>query len=217
MTDDSKYLVKFGWNEYAKRASNERRIFEEHEYLINFINQLKPKSKILDVGCGSGIPITKYLIDKGFEVTGIDLSDAQIKKAKEKLPKGKFLEMDLENINFNDDSFDTIVCLHSIYHTPKINHFSTLKKFYETLKTNGFLIITTGCEDWEGINELYEEIKMFWSHFNKEKNIQMLIDAGFIILFRDIYKILGKNHLLIVAQKVGSTKTKLEKNIIYSS
>jgi SAM-dependent methyltransferase len=217
MIDDQAHLVKYGWNEYAKRVTSDRQIFEEYDYLLTFIKDLTPGAKILDVGCGSGIPITKYLIEKGFAVTGIDISEEQVKKAKIRLPSGVFAQMNLEDIDFPENSFQAIICLHTIYHTPKVTHLSTLKKFFKILKPDGTLMITLGCEDWEGIRELYEEIKMFWSHFNKEDNIQMIIESGFSIIYKNIYNILGKDHLLIIAKKTDNPKSSSDEKIIYSS
>lgn len=56
----------------------------EQKYIDLFIQHLKPGSHILDVGCGSGYPIASYLIEHGFEVTGIDGSKELLKIAETK-------------------------------------------------------------------------------------------------------------------------------------
>ena len=58
----------------------------EKKYLDLFIKALKPKSSILDVGCGSGIPIARYLINQGFKVTGIDGSRELLSIAQNNCP-----------------------------------------------------------------------------------------------------------------------------------
>ena len=70
------------------------------------------KGKILEVGIGTGENIGYY--DKNAEVIGIDFSEKMLEKAREKLIKsGKknitLKQMDAENLNFKDDSFDYVV------------------------------------------------------------------------------------------------------------
>jgi len=57
--------------------------FDEHrskdltkeQFYLNYIeNHLPPEGTILDIGCGTGEPIAKYFIEKGYKVTGIDAS-----------------------------------------------------------------------------------------------------------------------------------------------
>ena len=46
--------------------------YSEKKYLDLLLTYLQPNAHILDVGCGSGYPIAAYLIEQGFQVTGID-------------------------------------------------------------------------------------------------------------------------------------------------
>lgn len=66
--------------------------------------------KILEVGVGTGKNLEFYSIDK--EVTGIDFSEKMLEKAKNK-SKDKdhvtLMEMDAENMTFEDNTFDTVV------------------------------------------------------------------------------------------------------------
>ena len=70
------------------------------------------KGNILDVGIGTGKNIEFY--DKEAKVIGIDFSEKMLEKAREKLIKsGKknitLKQMDAENLNFKDDSFEYVV------------------------------------------------------------------------------------------------------------
>jgi cyclopropane fatty-acyl-phospholipid synthase-like methyltransferase len=66
---------------------------------------LRKNSLVLDAGCGAGTK-SKYLIKKGLKVVGMDLSEEMIKIAKEEVPLGQFITMDLDNIEKLPDSFD---------------------------------------------------------------------------------------------------------------
>ncbi len=46
----------------------------EKRFFKNICGQVPKNSKILDLGCGPGIPYDKYLAERGFQVLGIDIS-----------------------------------------------------------------------------------------------------------------------------------------------
>ncbi len=63
-------------------------------------------SRLLEVGCGTG-QWSRYFSDKGFDVTGIDISSEMIKIAKQKyIPSSHFEIADGRNLPFEDESFD---------------------------------------------------------------------------------------------------------------
>ena len=72
---------------YAKYTKDKLMQFQ----LSRFESLLKGK-KILDAGSGSGRDV-EYFLEDGFDVTGIDISQGQIKEAKKRVPKGKFLKV----------------------------------------------------------------------------------------------------------------------------
>jgi ubiquinone/menaquinone biosynthesis C-methylase UbiE len=67
-----------------------------------------PAKKLLDVGCGSGYFI-KMAVDKGFDVTGIDATTEFIAEAKKRVSKANFLVGEMEDLPFEEESFD-LVC-----------------------------------------------------------------------------------------------------------
>ncbi|MFH1393752.1 MAG: class I SAM-dependent methyltransferase [Candidatus Micrarchaeota archaeon] len=143
-------------------------------------NQLKPGAKILDAGCGAGIPIAKYL-SGNFQVFGIDISSKQIELAKKHVPNGFFKKADFLESGFENEFFDGIICLYALIHVDRKRHLEILKEFYRLLKSPGYLLICMGLDEWEGEQE-YLGTKMFWSHFGREKNLELLKEAGFEIL-----------------------------------
>ncbi|KAK3647558.1 hypothetical protein LTR56_008052 [Elasticomyces elasticus] len=57
------------------------------------ISMLKPGSRVLDVGCGTGVPVSSMLAEADMAVTGIDIAPSMIEIAKSKV-KGEFLVAD---------------------------------------------------------------------------------------------------------------------------
>lgn len=69
-------------------------------------------TRYLDAGCGSGMAAA-LAADRGAQVTGIDASDSLLRIARERVPQGAFQTGDLEDLPFEDDSFDVVVGFNS--------------------------------------------------------------------------------------------------------
>lgn len=107
-----------------------------------FSSLLKNKGLVLDVGCGAGTK-AEYLANKGFNVVGVDFSEKMIELAKEVSPKGKFLVMDVGNLDDLDYIFDGIFAQAILLHFPKKEVKSLLERWISKLKKGGYLYITT--------------------------------------------------------------------------
>lgn len=85
---------------------------EPPKEIVELIETGKIKScKVLDIGCGEGF-YAIYLAKKGFDVTGIDLSENAIKYAKQNAEKEgvkiKFISMDIKDLDKIYEKFDFI-------------------------------------------------------------------------------------------------------------
>lgn len=106
------------------------------------VNKTEPtsESRILDIGSGTGHHV-KLLADKGFNVVGIDKSDAMVKKAKDNYPDLDFIRGDAMNsFAFNHGSFTHIMCLYfTIYYFKNKRQF--FQNCYNWLQNGGCLCI----------------------------------------------------------------------------
>jgi len=93
---------------------------------------------IWGVGCGDG-EHGAYFMEKGFDVVGIDLSDSFLEMARKK--SLNTLKMDLEDLKFNDNSFDGIWAVTSLLHVPKSKINKVLGKLSDVLKSDGILYV----------------------------------------------------------------------------
>lgn len=196
----SKNIVKTGYNKIAKKYSTNRDQFKNNKYLEKLINLLDPGGRILDIGCGSGVPIDKYLVDHGFKVKGIDISEEQINLAKKNLPDCDFEVKDMTKLKNNEYKVDAVVSFYTIFHITRERHLDLLKKINTYLTKNGLLLITMGASEWEG-KDNFHGTEMWWSHYGVEKNKEIIEKAGFEIIFDEIDKSGGEKHLIILARK----------------
>jgi len=73
----------------------------EQKYLDLLMSYLQPNANILDIGCGSGYPIAAYLIEHGFQVTGVDGSKELLNIAKLKCPGLHTVYGDIRSVTLN--------------------------------------------------------------------------------------------------------------------
>ena len=100
-------------------------------------------AKVLDIGCGAGESL-EYIYNKGAkEIWGIDISEEQITKAKERFPEfhNNFIVSPMEErLDIPNDYFDYVISIFSIGYTSDLH--KTLTNVYKYLNKNGSLIIS---------------------------------------------------------------------------
>jgi ubiquinone/menaquinone biosynthesis C-methylase UbiE len=148
-----------------------------------FMKKVKGK-RILDVGCGPGRD-SKYFSDKGFDVTGIDLTKNFIKIASKNAPKAKFMLMDMRKLEFPDNSFDGLWACASLLHIPKEDAESTLKEFRRVLVPKGLIFISVKKGSGEKMMFRKEEYKggeKFFAFYSEDELKRVVEMCGFKVL-----------------------------------
>ena len=199
-TKNGSQIVKEGYNKIAKDYHKWRISSGDTKLLKKFVKILPKKSKVLDAGCGAGVPVARFLTESKLDVTGIDISKNMIKLARENVSTARFLKMDMTKITFKPNSFDGIVSFYAIIHIPREKHKKVIKNFYKVLKPGGLALLCMGNDDWESI-EMYKGTKMFWSQYAPEKTLKIIQNGGFNIIFDRVIKIGGESHYWILAKK----------------
>lgn len=167
-------------HEYEK---NVRDLHHKKEGII-FINHLQPGSLILDLGCGDGRDALIFS-ERGFKVTGIDLSDEMLNIARKKVNSGIFEKMDIRSLKFKDCSFDGIWAVASLLHVPKKDIPRVLSESYRVLNRGG--IMYASVKVGEGaeikIDKRYDESAFkFYSYFQPAEFERFVRGVGFKVL-----------------------------------
>jgi ubiquinone/menaquinone biosynthesis C-methylase UbiE len=202
---DFKKTVKEGYNTIADRYLAERTRDSQDVQLLNeFMERLPARAKVLDAGCGAGIPIS-HMLSERFDVTGVDFSEAQIELARKNVPKAQFLCEDMTKLAFPDHSFDGITSYYAIIHIPREEHQSLLTNFYRMLKPGGFALLCLGAEHLiDDVDENFLGTRMYWSHYDTDTYLNMLTKCGFSIIWsKHVMDATceGAGHLFVLAQK----------------
>lgn len=130
---------------------------KDYEKECDFLEEIFKKfggevKTILNLGCGTGMHDLE-LSKRGYEMTGLDLSEEMIKIAKKRCPEINFIVGDMSNFNI-DKKFDAVICMFSslgyLIEDKQIEDF--LKSVKKHLNKNGLLII----DCWNGLGVLHE-------------------------------------------------------------
>jgi SAM-dependent methyltransferase len=157
----------------------------ECDFIEKEIGYNKAK-KILDIGCGTGRH-TIELTRRGYNVVGIDLSESQLKRAKEKASEQNlkivFQQRDARKITFSHE-FDLGIMLcegaFPLMETDEMN-FQILRNAANALKPGGKLIFTT----LNGLFPLFHSVKDFLDSNTKEGNAKCGSVSFDLMTFRD--------------------------------
>src|SRR5262249_34540228 len=113
-----KDIVRTGYDRISHTYRSDTMDAGSAEYIpwIQELTALLPvQARILELGCGCGIPVTKLLAEQ-FDVLGVDISPVQIERAKALVPEAAFLCEDMTTLDFPPSAFDAIVSFYAIIH-----------------------------------------------------------------------------------------------------
>jgi len=118
--------------------------------------------RVLEVGVGTGISLPLYSPD--VRITGVDLSDAMLDKARDRVRESgldnveALAVMDAEDLRFADDSFDVVVAQYVVTAVPHPER--ALDEFLRVVRPGGEIVITTRVSADEGARRTIERALM---------------------------------------------------------
>jgi len=179
----------------------------ECDFIENEIGHNK-NIRILDVGCGTGRHSIE-LAKRGYSVTGVDLSESQLDRARTKTIEQKvhvdFRKADARTLTFREE-YDLVIMLcegsFPLMETDEMN-FEILKNTYKALRGGGKLIFTT----LNGLFPLFHSVKEFLASEAQEGNATYDKNSFDLMTFRDV-------NVATVRDDLGNTK-KLQCNERY--
>ncbi|KAF2689818.1 S-adenosyl-L-methionine-dependent methyltransferase [Lentithecium fluviatile CBS 122367] len=174
-------------------------------------------AKVLELGCGAGIPVTKALLEHAapkLHVTANDLSPVQISLARANLgtyeAEGRLVlhEGDMHALTCEPSSFSAIVAFHSLIHLPRTEQTSLLAPIAAWLKPGGLFLANFATDEIESVVDptwLGEEKGwVYWSSWGEEGSVRMVEEAGLEVLAREVSADEGDARFVwVLARKKG--------------
>jgi cyclopropane fatty-acyl-phospholipid synthase-like methyltransferase len=172
--------------------------FRERGLLDRLVAPLPPGARILDLGCGGGEPIARYLATLGYDLTGVDLSPRLLALARQAVPGGRFVQGDMRTIHL-DQQFDAIVAWDSVFHLPRRDHGPLFRRFREWLGPQRRLLLSIGGSDEAGFTSEMWGVSFFYSGHAPDRARALLAEAGFRIEHWGIDDPTSRGHVAIIA------------------
>lgn len=173
------------------------------------LDWLPTGNKFLDVGCGDG-SFAALAKEKFKEVYGIDISEIAIEKAKARGVDVKKVDLNVEQLPYPNEHFDTVVCLEVIEHI--LDPDILLKEIHRVLVKDGCLLLSTpNIQYWRRI------LTLLRGHFPKTSDCTEIYGGGHVHFFTytDLENLLVKNGFRIV-KKSGNPPVRFLMNFICS-
>ena len=165
-----------------------------------------PQRRSSTSGAAVGVPVARFLANAGHRVTGVDISDVQIERARRLVPNGTFLRADATRLELPPASFDAVVCLYAVIHMPLADQPQLIKSIATWLRPGGWLLTTVGNSAWTGTedNWLDGPATMWWSQADASSYRSWLQQAGLTIIAEDFVPEGSSGHALFWAQRPQS-------------
>jgi cyclopropane fatty-acyl-phospholipid synthase-like methyltransferase len=177
---DYRSLVRSTYDHIAQEF-NRARATDAAEELAQLLDVLRPGSTVLDLGCGSGVPIAKAL-SESHDLIGVDLSGAQLANAGRQAPGAQFVQADMASCAFLPASFDAVVSFYAIFHLPLTEHGPLISRISEWLRPGGYFLATFSPVREEGYVEDFFGEEMYWSNLGLPEYRTLLAESGFQVL-----------------------------------
>src|SRR4051812_10432977 len=100
---------------WAQKRANQPGTPMEATWLDRFLGLLPPHPTVLDVGCGSGEPMARYMAERGCSVTGIDSAPEMIAICNDSFPEQTWEIGDMRTLSLGRH-FDGILAWDSFFH-----------------------------------------------------------------------------------------------------
>ena len=149
---------------------------------------LPPGSRVLDVGCGTGVPTARQLADAGHRVTGIDVSPAMLKLCHDNVPEGEFLRVDMAELESSGlGLFDGVVAFFSLLMLPRGEIPFALRMLHEQIRDDGPLALAMVEADVDDYSIPFLGNTIRVSGYLRDDLRRVVSEAGFEIVGEDAY------------------------------
>jgi len=162
--------LKMAYEALAETYDANRGAFDMSAVLADLFARLPPTpGEALDLGCGAGEPVVAAFIERGWRVTGVDLSPAMLALAERYVPAMQRMLGDMRAVELPAGRFDAVTAVYSLFHVPSADHPALFARIRSWLRPGGTLLFTyatrayTGAERFDGTKTFLGQ-ELFYSH-----------------------------------------------------
>ena len=130
-------------------------------WVADLAGLLRPGARVVDLGCGAGIPATRELATRGLQVLGVDFSAVQLRRARRLVPRARLVQADMTAMQLRPASTDAVVSFYALIHVPVADQQALLPRIRDWLCPGGYFLAIVGATQWTGTAR-FHGADMFW-------------------------------------------------------
>lgn len=191
---------------FAPEYDRGRALFDNQSQLTMLAERIPTSADVLDVGCGSGMPVLKFFSERGDRVTGTDISSGMLALAEQHIPTAQLIRVDSAELNFDEQSFDLIASFYSLFHLEMDRQLQAFARFFRMLRPEGLACFTLASEKYTGAPEfcgtkVFAGVELPYSHGTPAAYRGHLEEIGFTIESMEHRTIGGETMLWVLVRK----------------
>ncbi|MBK4989443.1 MULTISPECIES: class I SAM-dependent DNA methyltransferase [Pseudomonas] len=153
--------------------------FIDRKWIERFGSLLPSAANVLDLGCGSGQPVARYLVEIGASVVGVDTSAHMLALCSAQLPAQEWIHADMRTLALNRQ-FDAILAWNSFFHLTPDDQRQMFSVFSRHAAPGALLMFTSGPSHGEALG-VFESETLYHASLDPQEYATLLKNHGFEI------------------------------------
>ncbi|UQA55326.1 class I SAM-dependent DNA methyltransferase [Polyangium aurulentum] len=145
-------------------------------------DRLRPLARVLDAGCGTGVPTARALVQAGHDVLGVDVSNTMLQAARRNVPGARFERMDMTSLDLPERSLDAVTAFFSLLMLSRESIAKTLGSFARFLRPGGYLLVAMVEGDFDSLELPFAGVTGRFSAYPQADFAALLEETGFDVL-----------------------------------
>lgn len=144
--------------------------------------QLAPGARVLDVGCGTGVPTARDLSAAGLRVTGVDISAGMLDLARANVPEAEFHQLDALALDSSLGTFDGAAAFFSLLMLPRAEIPAALAGIRDRLVPGAPFALGMVEADLDDVPIPFLDNQLYVSGYPREQLRGVVESSGFEVL-----------------------------------
>jgi ubiquinone/menaquinone biosynthesis C-methylase UbiE len=159
-----------------------------------------PPGGVLDLGCGSGEPIARFFVERGYRVTGVDAVEEMLELGRQRFPAMTWLRADMRRLDLSE-RFDILIAWDSFFHLPRSDQRAMFDTFERHTAPRGVLVFTSGLSEGEGPSgDLFGD-QLYHASLDTSEYTRLLRDHGYEVVRHSVEDPDCAGHTVWIAQR----------------
>jgi SAM-dependent methyltransferase len=174
------------YERHARAWDADRRaaVWNDKPWHDRFIAALPKGASVLDLGCGSGAPVARHMVERGLHVTGVDSSPTLISFCRRRLPDQEWVVADMRSLRLSSE-FDGVLAWDSFFHLKPDEQHRMFDVFARHATPSAVLMFNSGPEYGEAIGE-YRGDPLYHASLGADEYRDLLRGIGFDVVAHSI-------------------------------